>query len=50
MLGGSDMMYEGYRIVHDRGHILVIAPDGTSWTEDTVEDAKNTIDSMREDK
>ena len=37
-------MYEGYRIVHDRGHILVIAPDGTSWTEDTIEDAKHTID------
>lgn len=34
------MNYKGYKIEHDRDHYIVIAPDGSSWTEDTVKDAK----------
>lgn len=38
------MIYRGYAIEHEFGHIRVTAPDGSSWTEDTVEDAKHSID------
>jgi len=38
------MFYKGYTIEHDRDHYKVIGPDGSEWTEDTVEDAKETID------
>ena len=37
--------YKGYTITHDRGHYVVTGPGGT-WTEDTVTDAKATIDTM----
>lgn len=39
------MEYKGYTIEHDHGHYLVTGPDGT-WTEDTVQDAKRTIDEL----
>lgn len=41
------MYYKGYMIEHDGDHYRVIAPDGTEWTEDTVRDAKDTIDEDR---
>lgn len=37
------MLYMGYEIKHVGGHYQVTAPDGTTWTEDTVEDAKIEI-------
>ena len=37
-------LYRGYKIEHEFNHYLVKAPDGSSWTEDTVEDAKESID------
>lgn len=37
------MFYMGYTIEHDGDHYKVIAPDGTEWTEDTIEDAKTEI-------
>lgn len=36
--------YKGYKIVHEDKHVKVIAPDGTSWTEDTVTEAHREID------
>ena len=39
------MEYKGYLITSDRGHYVVTGPDGT-WTEDTVMDAKETINSI----
>lgn len=48
------MNYKGFTIQHENGHVVVKSTESTllviEWTEDTVEDAKNTIDSMREDK
>lgn len=38
------MNYRGYEIKHDGNHYKVIAPDGREWNEDTVKDAKETID------
>lgn len=37
------MFYMGYEIEHEKDHYLVKAPDGTTWTEDTVEEAKIEI-------
>ena len=36
--------HRGYIIKHDRDHYIVEAPDGSSWTEDTVRDAIRAID------
>lgn len=38
------MEYKNYKIEHDGNHYKVIAPDGREWSEDTVRDAKDTID------
>ena len=37
------MKYKGYSIDSEYGHYLVTGPTG-QWREDTVEDAKHTID------
>ena len=37
------MEYKGYIIEHDGDHYKVIAPDGNEWTEDSIKDAKETI-------
>ena len=37
------MNYCGYEIIHEMDHYKVIAPDGTSWTEATVKEAKTEI-------
>lgn len=39
------MNYKGYIITHDRDHYVVAGSEG-KWTEDTVTDAKDTIDSI----
>lgn len=38
------MMYKGYRIEWERGHIKVTSPTGEIWREDTIEDAEREID------
>lgn len=38
------MDYKGYEIIADHGHYVVIAPDGKEWTEDTLDDAKRSVD------
>lgn len=38
------MTYRGYTIEKEFNHYLVTSPDGKTWTEDTVEDAKRSID------
>ena len=38
------MEYHEYTIKYEMGHVVVIAPDGYEWREDTVEDAKKAID------
>lgn len=43
------MVYKGYHIEHDRGHYLVVGPEGM-WTEDTVEDAKKAVDFLEEEE
>ena len=43
------MIYKGYMIRYCRGYYQVISSDGSFWTEDTVEDAKYTIDSLEEE-
>jgi len=35
--------YAGYEIKRDRDHVVVTAPDGSQWTEDTVTDAMREI-------
>ena len=37
------MMYCGYQILEEGDHVKVIAPNGTEWTEDTAEDARQEI-------
>ena len=44
------MQYMGYTIEHEFNHYKVIAPDGTEWTEDTVEDAKQAIEEEENNK
>ena len=39
------MSYKGYTIEKDKGYYLVTGPEGI-WSEDTIEDAKATIDSI----
>jgi len=39
------MNYKGYSIDRDREHYLVTGSEGM-WTEDTVQDAKESIDQM----
>ena len=41
----SELNYKGYTIEHGKGYYIVTGPEGT-WSEDTVEDAKATIDSI----
>ena len=36
--------YYGYDIYHEHNHYVVVAPDGSEWTEDTVTDAYKAID------
>ena len=38
------MEYRGYRIEKVRGSVMVTDPNGETWTEDTVQDAKLSID------
>ena len=38
------MEYREYTIKYEMDHVVVIAPDGFEWREDTVEDAKKEID------
>ncbi len=37
------MNYLGYEIIHEMDHVKVIAPDGTTWTEDNIKEAKIEI-------
>jgi len=41
-------LYRGYEIISVQEHYKVMCPDGGSWTEDTIEDAKDSIDEIRE--
>ena len=42
------MIYKGHDIRIERGHIRVTEmKTGTSWTEDTISDAKKTIDVIK---
>ena len=41
----SELNYKGYTIEHGKGYYIVTGPEGT-WSEDTIEDAKATIDSI----
>jgi hypothetical protein len=41
------MNYRGYSIDRDKGHYLVTGPEGM-WTEDTVDDAKHSIDELED--
>lgn len=43
------MNYKGYSIDRDREHYLVTGPEGM-WTEDTVQDAKESIDQMEKEE
>lgn len=46
--GGGKVIYFGHDIRHERGHILVTdLKTGAEWREDTISDAKKTIDIMR---
>ena len=38
------MEYRGYKIENEQGHYKVITPYNETWTEDTIKDAKQTID------
>ena len=38
------MEYREYTIKYEIDHVVVIAPDGYEWREDTAEDAKKAID------
>lgn len=37
------MTYMGYTIASENGHVRVTAPSGATWTEDTVNDACESI-------
>ena len=41
------MEYMGYYIEIFKGHVIVTDPRGISWTEDSVTDAKQTIQEER---
>lgn len=41
------MKYRGYEITNEKGHCRITAPDGTQWTEDTIEEAKKSVDGDR---
>ena len=42
------MIYKGHDIRIERDHIRVTEmKNGTSWTEDTISDAKNTVDVIK---
>ena len=38
------MEYRGYQIERTKGSVIVTDPNGETWTEDTVQDAKLSID------
>ncbi len=38
------MEYRGYCIERTKGSVIVTDPAGETWTEDTVQDAKISID------
>lgn len=38
------MEYREYIIRHEMDHVIVTAPDGYEWREDTIEEAKKAID------
>lgn len=38
------MEYRGYRIERTKGSVIVTDPNGETWTEDTIQDAKISID------
>lgn len=41
--------YYDYKLVVDRGHILVFRPDGSfAFSADTIEEAKQDIDADRD--
>ena len=42
------MRYKEYIIEHDRDHVIVTSPDGDSWTEDTITEAKQAINKLEE--
>lgn len=44
------MEYKGYQIDRERDHIIVTDPEGLSWEEDSVQDAKLTIDGELKEK
>lgn len=42
------MIYKNHDLRHERGHILVTdLKTGAEWREDTISDAKKTIDIMK---
>lgn len=44
-----NISYKGFIIKPTHGHFVVVGPDGTSWTEDTIEDAKKAIEEQLEE-
>lgn len=44
------MKYMDCTIGWEQGHVVVLAPDGTEWTEDTVSDAMASIREYWRDK
>ena len=42
--------YKGYSIKREKHYFVVTSPDGVEWVEDSVEDAKRTIDNEESDE
>lgn len=42
--------YKGYSIEREKHYFVVTSPDGVEWTEDSIEDAKRTIDEESNEK
>ena len=40
------MKYLGYEIEYEYDHVIVTAPNGHTWTEDTMEDAMGEIRTL----
>ena len=43
------LSYKGYLIENEKGHYKVTSPQGEEWREDTVKDAKQSIDELEND-
>lgn len=44
------MNYKGYTIEHQKGGYYLVTDGSNSWTEDTVQDAKYTIDDITKEE